>query len=151
MTASSPPARPGPPVDLGALPQQVGFVLRLAQLAVFQDFLQTFAAEDIRPAQLSVLTIIERNPGIRQSAIGAALAIKPPHLVPLLDSLERRGLAERRRTESDRRSYALFLTEAGSALMATLDRLRHQHERRLVERLGEDGRAQLLELLGRLL
>ena len=53
-------------IDLGRLPQIVGYMLRRAQLAAFHDFMRGYAEADIRPAQYAVLTVIERNPGLRQ-------------------------------------------------------------------------------------
>lgn len=139
-------ARPAA-VDLGSLPNLIGYMLRRAQVTVFQDFFRTFAEVGIRPAQYAVLTVIELNPGLKQSEVGAALGIKRTNFVGLLDGLEARGLAERRPVETDRRSYALYLTQAGVALMRELRRLQERHEARFVARIGETGREQLLALL----
>jgi DNA-binding MarR family transcriptional regulator len=135
------------PIDLGTLPNLVGYVLRRAQLAAFQDFWRAFEAYDVRPAQYAVLIIIERNPGLRQSQISAALNIKRANLVALLDSLERRGLAKRVPVATDRRSYALHLTEDGAALLRKLAELSAAHEARVSARIGEAGRRELLRLL----
>ncbi|MEN3384710.1 MAG: hypothetical protein V7608_4754, partial [Hyphomicrobiales bacterium] len=62
-------------IDLGPLPELIGYVLRRAQLVVFQDFFSAFAPFDISPAQFSVLTVIERNPGLTQTQVAAALGI----------------------------------------------------------------------------
>src|SRR5262244_1814928 len=51
--------------------------------------------------------------GIRQKELAQALGIEGPSLVRLLDSLERRGLVERREDASDRRARGIYLTEAG--------------------------------------
>jgi len=134
-------------VDLGPLPELTGYVLRRAQLAVFQDFFAAFAPFDIRPAQFSVLTVIERNPGLTQSQVAEALGIKRTNFVGMLDELERRGLAERRQTARDKRSYALYLTADGAALMRKLRPVLKAHESRMVARLGEDGRGALIALL----
>ena len=136
-----------PSLDLGPLPELIGYVLRRAQLAVFQDFFAAFAPFDIRPAQFSVLTVIERNPGLTQSQVAAALGIKRTNFVGLLDELERRALAERRQAARDKRSYALYLTADGAALMRKLKPVLKQHESRMVARLGEAGRDRLIELL----
>lgn len=82
-------------VDLGPLPGQVGYLMRRAWLAMTQDFLRTFADVAIRPAQYGVLLIIERNPGLKQADVSAALGIKRTNLVALLDGLEERGFARR--------------------------------------------------------
>lgn len=134
-------------IELGPLPSLAGYVLRRAQLAVFQDFWRNFAAFDIRPAQYAVLIVIERNPGLRQSQISSALNIKRANLVALLDSLESRGLAKRVPVASDRRSYALHLTEQGTALMQKLAEVSEAHEARIGAVIGEAGRKELLRLL----
>jgi DNA-binding MarR family transcriptional regulator len=138
-------------VDLGPLPELIGFMLRRAQIAVFGEVFRLFSQVDIRPAQFSVLTVIERNPGLTQSQVSAALGIKRTNFVALLDSLEHRGLATRRPAKNDRRSHALHLTEDGKAVMRKLRQLVDIEERRLVARIGESGRAQLIELLHRLI
>ena len=138
---------PAADIDLGPLPDLVGYMLRRAQLAVFQDFWRGYAAFDIRPAQYAVLIVIERNPGLRQSQISNALNIKRANLVALLDSLENRGLAKRVPVASDRRSYALHLTDDGTALMRKLAELNAAHESRVNAVIGEAGRKELLRLL----
>ena len=133
-------------VDLGPLPELIGYVLRRAQLAVFQDFFAAFGPFDVRPAQFSVLTVIERNPGLTQSQVAEALGIKRTNFVGMLNELERRGLAERRQAR-DKRSYALCLTADGAALMRKLKPVLKAHESRMVAKLGDEGREALLALL----
>jgi DNA-binding MarR family transcriptional regulator len=138
------------PVSLGPLSDLLGYSLRRAQVAVFNDFHERFAAEDIRPAQFSVLQVLKHNPGLRQAQVSEALGIRRTNLVPLLDELEERGLAERRRVPGDRRSFALHLTDAGDALLRRLERAEAEHEAHFVRRIGVDGKRQLLALLNRL-
>jgi len=134
-------------IDLGPLPDLIGYVLRRAQLTVFQDFFTAFAPFDIRPAQFSVLTVIERNPGLTQSQVAEALDIKRTNFVGMLDALEARGLTERRPAARDKRSYALYLTAEGAALMRRLKPVLKAHETRMIAKVGEDGRATLIALL----
>jgi DNA-binding MarR family transcriptional regulator len=134
-------------IDLGPLPELMGYVLRRAQLVVFQDFFAAFAPFDISPAQFSVLTVIERNPGLTQSQVAAALGIKRTNFVGLLNELEKRVLAERQQVSGDKRSYALYLTAEGAALMRKLRPVLKAHEARMVAKVGEDGRDQLVALL----
>lgn len=143
------PAR-SPEVDIAALTCLIGYMLRRAQIAVFQDVFRAFQTVGIRPAQFSVLTVIARNPGRTQSQVAAALGIKRTNFVALIDSLERRGLAERRPAPSDRRSHALHLTEAGRATVRRLNRMVERLEAGMIRRIGRDRRAVLLDLLARL-
>jgi DNA-binding MarR family transcriptional regulator len=137
-------------IDFGPLPELIGYVLRRAQIVVFQDFFKTFAPFDIRPAQFSVLNIIERNPGLTQSQVAEALSIKRTNFVGMLDALEARGLTERRPGQRDKRSYALYLTAEGQALMRKLKPVLKAHETRMIAKIGEDGRDKLVALLHQL-
>lgn len=134
-------------IDLGELPALSGYMLRRAQFAAFNDFLRYFDDLGVRPVQYAVLTVIDRNPGLKQSQVSEALGIKRANLVAILDALERRGLARREAVATDRRSYALRLTDKGGALMKELRARSEAHERRLAGMIGEEGRKQLLKLL----
>jgi DNA-binding MarR family transcriptional regulator len=133
--------------DLGHLPGLIGYMLRRAQLAVFQDFARAHADFGLRPAQYAALTIIERNPGLKQKDVSEALGIKRANFVAMCDELERLGLAERQQLPSDRRSYALYLTGKGKALLRKLHPAIAEHERKLVALIGGDGHARLIEML----
>lgn len=139
-------------VGIPAMGNIVGHKLRRAQLIVFQDFLQSFSKLKVRPAEFSVLALIAQKPGQKQSEIAEALGIKRANFVALMDGLERRGLAERRKTEVDRRSHALHLTPEGRRFVAKMATVWHAHENRLIARLGGPAaRDQLIELLDRIL
>ena len=144
------PAQPDAPVDLGPLSGLLGYALRRAQLAVFQDFHRHFAEAGIRPAQFSVLVVLRHNPGLRATQVAAALGIKRTNFVPLFDGLAARGLAERRQVKGDRRDSALFLTPTGIGMVARLEQLAARHEAKFAARLGAEGRYQLMGLLHRL-
>ena len=137
-------------ISLGTLPSHIGFALRLAQIAVFQDFHRAVADLDLRPGQYWVLLMLHTNPGIRASQVAEALGIKRTNFVPLLDGLEARDLVARDRLERDRRAFALFLTEDGAALLQRAEAAVARHEQRLTLALGEAGKPALLELLARL-
>lgn len=134
-------------VDLGPLATTLGFALRRAQAAVAADFFRSFGAEEIRPSQFAVLTVLRHNPGLRQTQVSFALGIKRTNFVPLVDELERRGLAERRRVPGDRRAAALFLTREGATVLDRLEAIAAAHEARFVARLGAERHAALLRLL----
>ena len=137
-------------VDLASLGGIVGYPLRRAQMAVFEDFARRFAPLDLTPAQYSTLVAIDENPGRRQSDIAAALGIQRPNFVAMLDELQRRGLAERIRSGSDRRSNALALTPEGAALLARARLAQGGQEAAIDALLGPSERATLVNLLNRL-
>ena len=89
----------------------------------------------------------QRNPGLTQTQVAAALGIKRTNFVGLLNELEKRTLAERRQVSGDKRSYALWLTPEGATLMRKLRPVLKAHESRMIAKVGEDGRDQLVALL----
>ncbi len=143
------PPRAPPRADVGPLSRMIGYALRRAQLAVFDEVIANFAEIDLRPAQYSVLVLLNHKPGLKQSDVAAALGIQRANFVVLFDGLERRGLARRSPAPNDRRSYALYLTDAGKAVLARANEFEARHEARLDALLGEGGRERLLELLER--
>lgn len=144
-------ARPAPePLGLGPLPGYTGYLLRRAQLALFDNFISSFKPLGLRPAQFSVLLVMNANPGRRQSEIAAALGIRQANLVGLIDDLDRRGLAKRKRLLTDRRSHALVLTAKGNAILKKGLALQAQFEERLVGELGAAEHARLIASLRKL-
>lgn len=137
-------------VDLGPLPEHLGYALRRAQLVAFADVIATLQSVHLSPGEYSMLTVIAQNPGIRPSDLGAALAIQKANLVPVLAALDRRGFIDRRAAATDGRALALYLTAEGRRLLQRARRLQARHEERLAAKLGPRGRHQLLRLLNRL-
>ena len=72
-----PPAKnPAANLDRGLLPSLLGYVLRRAQSAVFDDFANTFAkaGEALTPGEFGLLVLVDRNAGLSQMALARALA-----------------------------------------------------------------------------
>lgn len=134
------------PLD-AALDNLVGYALRRVQLRVFQELVGRFAVFEVRPAQFTALAIIEQNPGLMQADLARALAIEPPQAVVLLNKLESRGLAVRVRCKPDKRSYGIFLSKAGEALLKQLKEVAAQSDQSATAALDDDERQQLLRLL----
>ena len=138
------------PVRFGPLNDYIGYWLRRAQVWAMTGFLETMKELDLRPTQFSVLILINENPGIRQTEVCAALGLQKANFVPLLNELERRGLAVRKVGSPDRRSSALYLTSQGETLLQRANQLHAQWEGQISARLGTRGQEQLRELLQKL-
>ncbi|MDP3847998.1 MAG: MarR family transcriptional regulator [Pseudomonas sp.] len=128
----------------------VGYVLRRAQMKLFQHLATRLEAHDIRPAHFTALTIIEQSPGLMQAELARALAIEPPQAVLMINKLEERGLAMRVRSNPDKRSYGLFLSKAGEVLLKQLKDVVQQSDLESTSALSAAEREQLLLLLGKL-
>lgn len=136
--------------DFGLLPDLIGYQLRRAQTAVFQDFAASMNGADITPGQFGVLALIEANVGLSQTRLAQILGIDRSTLVAVLDKLERKGLIERAARPNDRRSHALKLSGEGEARFDALARLVRRHEARIARRLSSRERATLIALLRRI-
>ena len=134
-------------IDLDGLVGHAGYAVRRFQIWIFQDFIRTLAAVDIKPTQYSVLTVIGANPGLSQMAVAKRLGIERARLVHLLDSLEDRKLLRRVQSRTDRRSHALHLTARGEASLRQFKLLAAEHERHVAEKIGAGNREQLLRIL----
>jgi DNA-binding MarR family transcriptional regulator len=138
-------------LQLGELSELLGYAMKRAQLKVFEDFLRCVAPLQLTPAQFSVLLLLDKNPGRNQTEIASTLGILRPNFVSMLDGLESRGLCERVRSASDRRSHILLLTDKGRAVLARAKKLvASKHEARLNELLGPENRLALLEMLAKI-
>ncbi len=136
--------------DYDLLPGLIGYNLRKAQAAAFQDFSESLKGCDITPGQFGVLVLIEANSGLNQTRLGNALGIDRSTVVAVIDRLEGRGLVAREPAPSDRRSYALRLTEPGRTLLHRARGLVVAHEARIAKGLNSKEQAQLIKLLSRL-
>jgi DNA-binding MarR family transcriptional regulator len=138
------------PIDMHGVEDQIGFVLRLAQLAVFKDIFETLSPFGLRPSDFSALRVIAANPRLKQQDIGLKLSIKRPNLVGLMEDLEKKGYVQRRVVPGDRRSYSLTLTKAGQDVLDRAEEAHKQHQARLREALGDNDPLVLLTGLRRL-
>jgi DNA-binding MarR family transcriptional regulator len=71
-------------------------------------------------------------------------------MVFLVDELEQRGLVERRRNATDRRSYALYLTAQGRDKLRQVRASGSRHQDELGASLTQAERIELTKLLRRL-
>lgn len=133
-------AGPAPPasIDMHGVEDEIGFALRLAQLAVFKDVIETLSPFTLRPSDFSALRVIAANPGLKQQDIGRELGIKGPNLVGMVDDLHTRKLITRKVTPGDRRSYALTLTETGRELLDQAEDAHREHQAHIRAALGDN-------------
>jgi DNA-binding MarR family transcriptional regulator len=132
-------------LEIGGLNEHLGYFVRRFQLWIFQDFIRTLAALKVKPAQYSLLLVIEANPGASQSAIAQTLNIERARLARMLHALEDRGWVAR--LAIDGRTNALQLTSSGRLTLKRIKAAALRHEAKLAARLGAKRRRGLLDLL----
>jgi MarR family transcriptional regulator, organic hydroperoxide resistance regulator len=96
------------------------------------------------------LALLSKNEGMKQAELARFAGVRPSSISEVVDRLERHGLIERRRDNSDHRVFRLYLTEKG----------REQNERNhsswlgfvgdLMSPLSDDEKAEYLNILKKL-
>lgn len=137
-------------VGMAPLARHVGFLLRLAQLQVSEEFHRALAAEGMTPARYSVLVLLGGNPDAQQGRLAEALRIKPSNMAVLVAELEAQALVERRPDNANRRACLLRLSAAGAALLDRLTPLVEAVEQRVAQRLSAAEFATLAALLAKM-
>ena len=118
-----------------------GCAAAVAAMAMVRDF---FPARDTAKI-ISLLILVEANPGTTASALGRQLDIQRANMVPVLKRLEDAGLIAR--APIDGKSQGLALTDTGRTKLAEGRKVVEQFERELIERVPEEHRAHLLPAL----
>ena len=131
----------------GELAGLVGYHMRMAQVAVFQDFRERLGKFGITPTHLGVLLVVKAKHQISQIDLSRALRIDRSALVGVIDKLESRGLIERGKPLQDRRKNALVINQAGIDLLEELWVELMEHEAAITSRLTEEERTTLVGLL----
>src|SRR4051795_4677512 len=131
------------------LSRRFGFLLAQLGTHAHRRFAERLAPLELHPRHFGLLSHLAASEGQSQQALSIALGIHRSAVVALVDDLEHRGLAERRRDPVDRRAYTLYLTPAGCALLADLQRIAEEDESELLTALNASERSQLIALLQR--
>jgi DNA-binding MarR family transcriptional regulator len=137
---------PSPARDLS---RRAGFLLVQLGTHAHRRFAERLAELGLHPRHFGMLSHLAAAEGLSQQALSVALGIHRSAMVALVDDLEERGLAERRRDKLDRRAYTLHLTPDGRSLLADLERAADDEDAELLAALGASQRSQLISLLQR--
>lgn len=135
--------------EWGQLANTVGPRVRLLRNALAARSIAALEDFGLPTGSLTVLSLIAANPGSNQTVLAKAAGLNKSALVGIVDELEKRGLAARDRSATDRRRNNLRVTPAGEAAMkAMFDRVRVGEET-LRDALGTADHARLIALLDR--
>jgi len=135
---------------LGRLGNYVGFRLRRVQNQLSRDFAAATADRGLRAGVFSSLALISANPGISQAELSREIAMDKSVTVTLIDELEKRGWAQRKRSPKDRRRHALFITDAGEQELDAIFAVVSETEDAVLHQLSPAELMLLSELLDRM-
>jgi DNA-binding MarR family transcriptional regulator len=127
------------------LPALPGYALRRAANATAAELAARLGPLGLRQSDVSVLMLIDANPGVTASALGRQLDIQRANMVPLLNRLEDAGLIAR--APIDGKSFGLDLTAPGREQLAEARAVVDAFEAELIARVPAEHRAHLLPAL----
>ena len=134
-------------VDTSFLQTLMGYNARRAALSIIELFLERLAPYGLKPVDFSVMSTIQHNPGVTSRQLCATLNLLPPNLVGLIQSLESRGLIERKPHPHDGRAVGLHASPKGQALMVQAEQTASELEIEKTAKLTPAQRTTLLTLL----
>lgn len=130
-----------------ALTHWPGYLMTFVAEHASERFERKLAREGIRSKHAEVLLVIDDEGPMSQRALGRRLRIDKSPMVGVVDDLERLGLAERRRSPSDRRVQAIHPTAKGRTVLKRVIRLADEENERMFRVLDDDERSVLQGLL----
>ncbi len=130
-------------------PRSVAFAVSTTGYQLARQFQELLAPLGLEPRDFGLLQSVAASEGDSQQAISERINVAPSRMVAFTDSLEQRGLLERRQNPNDRRARALFLTAEGRELLDRAFQIGDAQEHALSQDLTTAERGQLLELLAR--
>ena len=134
-------------IDTRYLQTLMGYNARRAALSIIELFLERLAPYGLKPVDFSVMSTIQHNPGVTSRQLCSALNLLPPNLVGLIQSLESRGLIERKPHPHDGRAVGLHATPKGQALMVQAEQTASELELEKTAKLTPAQRQTLVTLL----
>ena len=143
----APAQAPDGPLQPGS---SVAFLLVQLGFHLARRFGERLAPLGLEQRQAGMLVRLAQNDGRSQQAIAELIGVNATRMVFLTDELEKLGLVERKRNPADRRSHALHLTEAGTAMLARIRQVTAAHEADVTASLSDAERAEVAALLRRI-
>ena len=102
-------------VALGSMADYLGFLLRMSQVEAFKRVINDGDMSEAKLGELSILRVIDLNPGIRQGVLARTLRIKRANMTKLVRQMETQEFVRSTIPSEDRRSAELWLTDTGKA------------------------------------
>lgn len=101
----------------------------------------------LSPAQMHTIEIVGHAKSIRMKDLAEKMGVTTGTLTVSVDKLEKLGLLERARHQSDRRSYLIILTNQGIKLFKEHHKLHVQMTQELLNGLSTEEQNQFGEIL----
>ena len=133
-----------------ALARNTGYLISRLGAIGQRHFAERMSQLGLTPRMWGALNVLDAEGPLSQHALGRCVGMDPSSMVSTIDELEAKGMVQRRRDPSDRRAYALHITEAGHETLVAGRKLARGAQSELLAPLSEDERRTLHDLLLRL-
>ena len=144
------PTAPSPPINVGLLPNLLGYNVRRAQIALWRDLTRALGEIKVRPAEFSLMILVEANPGIAQIELANQLDVDKATIVGVIDQLQRQRWVARKQSTVDRRRQGITLTALGRRELHRLRQIMIEHEARFTRLFSAEELGQLFAYLRRI-
>lgn len=125
----------------------IGILLHDVARLMRKRFEQRARPIGLTRSQWQTLILLSKNEGIHQKALAEIQEVEPITLMRLIDKLAERGLVERRKHETDRRIWMLYLTEPARGVLEGIVELGEETRNEALAGIPDADRARLFELL----
>lgn len=150
QSGAKPAVEPVDLSDVGEIRNILGFHIRLAHVACYRHFMETFAELDLTQKQVSVLWLVSDNPGVAQTDLAQRLRMDRATTMGIINRLQGRGYLRRGPSPQDRRRKTLYLTPEGDQVLVQAREAIWEHERWLKSRFTKREIQTLMGLLDRI-
>ncbi len=127
--------------------QTIGTVVHDVARLMRKRFEQRARHLGLTRSQWQTLALLSRNEGVNQKALAEMQEIEPITLMRLIDKLSERGLVERRKHETDRRIWQLYMTNEARGLLEEMRELGSETREEALEGIPDTDQARLIQML----
>jgi DNA-binding MarR family transcriptional regulator len=138
-----------PPDAPEPLRESIGFLITRIHSRMHREFVVVLEPLRIEPRDFGTLTALQATGPLSQAELARHMGVSGASMVQIVDDLEARGLLERQRLASDRRTQVLHLRGEVDVVLADATRLAHVQTSEMFITLSKRGTKRLMALLQR--
>lgn len=136
------------PKDVKAFARSPHHLLKRAAQFASQAYLSEVGRTGLTQRQFTVLSAVEQNDGISQTALVKLTGIDRSTLADLVARLMAQGHLQRRRTKDDGRTNSIRITAQGKKMLKAAQPCAEEVDKRLLSLVAPSQRKAFLEALG---
>lgn len=122
------------------------YMLMAEQAMIQKALLSRMKGSGLTIGQPKVLDYLQYHNGASQKEIAKGCHIEAGSLTSILNRMEEKGLVERKMLHGNRRTYYIFLTEKGQAVLKTLTETFSSLEAEAFHNISESDRATFMRI-----